>query len=131
LVRYENEQEEYYSEFGEGLTYCLGLFLAHEGKYYMDKENFKDSKYMTRPNFVEKMFFSGAGDHVGGTDTSTVYNTRLKKRIEVFKSKIYKWHNWDGKPNEKSVIWAIKEAKDLLAEIDKVCLGVNVSKGYE
>jgi len=29
------------SKFGKGLTYCLGLFLAHEAKYFHDKEQYK------------------------------------------------------------------------------------------
>ena len=115
------------SEFGKGLTYCLGLFLAHAERYYMEdlkKENTGFAgKYLT--------WFNGSSDHLYDIQTDSIKDKKLKKRIVVFKDKCLNWGH--GFPKEgvtkENMIWAVQEAKDILRLIDEKCLGVKTVKG--
>ncbi len=111
------------SEFGKGLCYCLGLFLAHaEGWRWKDKkisENLIDS--------YAGMWFMAASDHL--YDIQIDYAPKhLRKRIKRFSDKSI---NWRLDPTtEENVLWAIQEAKDLLRLIDKAN-GIPTGRGYE
>jgi len=113
------------TEFGKGLVYCLGLFLAHAEHYKYD-----DYKEKERP----MMFFSGASDHLYELQTDKIRPFELKKRVEAFAEKCIEWgHGIDMyKAKKEDVVWAIQEAKDLLRLIDQEILGIETKKGdYE
>ena len=103
------------SEFGKGLTYCLGLFLAHaERKKYLDDYG---------------VWFNGSADHLYEIDPSTL-PSRLKGRVNKFQNKCLEWRLSFAtqKPTKDDFEWAIQEAKDLLRLIDKN-FGVKTKKG--
>ncbi len=49
------------SEFGKGLCYCLGLFLAHKGRITSDVKTYKS---IGDGNRAYSMWFYGATDHL-------------------------------------------------------------------
>ena len=99
------------SEFGKGLTYCLGLFLAHAER----------KEYVLMGKIDVSLWFNGAGDHLFEMDTSNVTDASLKDRLDTFRDKVLDWRMCiDGQEiglTEKR--WAIEEAKELLRLIDK------------
>ena len=113
------------SDFGKGLTYCLGLFLCHseQDKYLPPKE-----KKLGICNV--RTWFYGASDHLMELDSSIVKNERLKNRIDCFVKKCWTWRFPSRKhenPTEKDKEWAIDEAKKLLFLLDKY-FGVKAKK---
>lgn len=99
------------SEFGTGLSYCLGLFLAHAER---------NTPFST--NIKYEMWFYGASDHLFELQTKQAPK-HLRKRLKAFQNKCIKWRSIIpskyGKPTQKNFIWAVKEAKHLLMLIDK------------
>ena len=130
------------SEFGKGLTYCLGLFLCHSerdlfgsakggGKKYeeeMDKRmvgnnSKKDYSYST------ELWFNGASDHLYDLQIPEELPIPLKKRLAQFQNKIINWgHGFHCDVTKEDKAWAIQEAKELLILIDKFH-GVKIQKG--
>ena len=107
------------SEFGKGLTYNLGLFLAHA-----------DRAQITISGKVDySLWFNGAADHLYEIEVSVIFKEKLKKRISKFQSKCLNWRlSWNTKAaTQKDFEWAINEAKTLLIEIDKT-MGIDVIK---
>ena len=95
------------SEFGKGLTYCLGLFLAHAervNKSFSEKDRYG-------------MWFNAAGDHVFDLQTEKAPNKSLVKRCKKFRGKVLTWRM--EKATKSDFSWAIQEAKDLLRLIDR------------
>jgi len=125
------------SEFGKGLSYCLGLFLAHADSYILNKQLYQElrkegdaEKYLTK-ELAAELFFNGASDHLYELQWQKAKSKRLQSRLRNFADKCLKWgHGFDpnNKPTEKDVQWAIQEAKNLLRLIDKEN-GVPVCKG--
>lgn len=136
--RADREFSEPSSEFGKGLTYCLGLFLAHaEGAMY-DEMRFREMAHKGKgepyKNWPE-MWFYGAGDHVIDLQTE-VKNSELKTRLETFKKKVLAWRfnhlHEASEATSDDVQWALKEAKALLLEIDSKMIGIETEQGgYE
>ena len=122
------------SEFGKGLTYCLGLFLCHSERDYVVRDGFAKTKedkecleIITRP----AMWFYGAADHLFGLQIPETLSESLQKRLRKFRAKVLSQRlPMDPKDNatEKDKAWAIQEAKDLLRLIDKFH-GVKTQKG--
>ena len=105
--------EETDSEFGKGCVYCLGLFLAHE------------SMKTSNPWH----WFNGASDHLYELEIPDSFPVELKDRIELFTHKALEWgHGYERNGTEEDKRWALREAKDILMEIDKY-LGIQVIKG--
>lgn len=105
------------SEFGKGLSYCLGLFLAHA------------ERYETGINYNPVYWFTGAVDHLFDLEVEQAPK-KLKKRIKRFKRKCIRFRNLFSRyknPTEKDVFWSINEAKELLRLIDKAN-GINTKK---
>lgn len=124
------------SEFGKGLTYCLGLFLAHAERFQSDKEKYqllaeksgRDAKFLC--NTAPHMWFNGASDHLYELQWDQAPK-HLRGRLRKFQSKCLEWGHgtidWSS-VSEKDVMWSIQEAKDLLRLIDKAN-GISVEKG--
>lgn len=113
------------SEFGKGLCYCLGLFLAHESKY----ENVRNEKTISKMWVF--MWFNGANDHLYELQVPDTLPKYLQKRLQRFKKKCLNWgHGFDEDYllTEDDVIWAVNEAKELLRLIDNAN-GIKTIKG--
>lgn len=114
------------SDFGKGLTYCIGLFLAHADR--VEKYKNKTSGFGT--NWPE-MWFNGASDHCYELDISTIKDRKLHQKIEGWKKKVFNWgHGFPKqKATEKDVDWALNEAKKILRIIDERLLKTTTIKG--
>lgn len=115
------------SEFGQGLCYCLGLFLCHSERDYLITKNDIEKGIINKPY----LWFYGAADHLFELQIPDTLPTSLQNRLKTFQSKVLHWRlPMDKKDNatEEDKIWAIKEAKDLIREIDKF-YGIKVIKG--
>lgn len=125
------------TQFGMGLTYNLGLFLAHEKDDYVwgqKKEELKKSTSMNEEHMTE-MWFNSSSDHLYDLEISKKFPLKLQKKIRLFQDKCLNWGHgfgiggWKyGKPNQKSVEWALEEARTILREIDKF-LKIKSKKG--
>jgi hypothetical protein len=110
------------SEFGRGLTYCLGLFLCHSERTRYEG--------LTKGRDIE-LWFNGAGDHLFDLEVPETLPVRLQRRLRSFQRKVLGWRNtWgeDKPPTKDDKKWAIKEAKTLLRLIDKH-FGVKTQEG--
>lgn len=117
---YNKYNDPNYSEFGRGLAYNLGLFLAHTAKYEYYKEIHK-TPYPEQMSYMdEEMFFNGASDHVYDllVENAPIH---LQPRLQEFKDKCLHWgHGYtEPHPTKSDVYWSIQEAKNLLLELDK------------
>lgn len=107
------------SDFGKGLTYCLGLFLAHAERYSRDGEN--ESIKDILKNSWPRLWFNAASDHLYELVIPGALPEELKTRLATLQSKALHWGGGFGTPEAtpKNVEWAIQEAKDLLRAIDQ------------
>jgi hypothetical protein len=104
------------SDFGKGLTYCLGLFLCHA-----ERDRHADEKL--RALIGADSWFNGASDHLYEMEIPEALPEPLRKRLGEFQDKCLSWgHGFgmDGRAaaTDKDREWAIDEAKSLLMEID-------------
>ncbi len=121
------------SEFGRGLTYCLGLFLAHVeglGNSISNYERLRESNpdLFSEESAVE-MWFNGAADHLFELEVDSG-PVELRERLALLQSRCLHWRlSMGGDPaTREDAHWAIQEAKDLLRLIDEAH-GVPVCKG--
>jgi hypothetical protein len=121
------------SEFGKGLCYNLGLFLAHAYKLHTTIEQYRE---MRKTKAVENaqppintlfsddsaasMWFNGAGDHLFELQVKAA-PMHLRKRLGAFQDKVLQLRIpiKDKDATLKAAEWAIEEAKELLLLIDK------------
>ena len=110
------------SEFGKGLTYCIGLFLMHaeRNKTGMTKEFLEDR--------WPEMWFNGASDHVCELETSIIQDEKLRKEVNAWRDKLLHWGHGFSEPHPKpeDIDWAIEKAKEFLRIIDGELLGIEV-----
>ena len=92
------------SDFGKGLTYCLGLFLCHDERKIKEGES-------------AMIWFNGAADHLYDLEIPDSLPNNLPSRLEDFKNSCLKWRLTDPTLEDKN--WAIKTAKMFLLEIDR------------
>ena len=120
----EEETEEDDSEFGKGLTYCIGLFLAHEA---MHRAGLK-----LKDGWDANLWFNGASDHLYELQIPESYPDELKGRLLSFKERVLDHGHGSGlmerNVTPKDIAWALEEAKALLREIDGIS-GVDTMKG--
>lgn len=102
------------SEFGKGLAYCLGLFLAHaEGK-----------------DLSAHLWFNVASDHLYDLQIPETLPVSLAGSLRTFSAKVLCWgHGFrnEAKATEKDKTWAIDRAKELLRKVD-MAYGVETQK---
>lgn len=105
------------SEFGKGLTYCLGLFLAHEER---------------AESYSPDLWFNGASDHLYELQIPETLPVRLAGSLRTFRDKVLYWgHAFKDKATEKDKAWALAEVRELLRKVDEA-YGVKTQKGeYE
>lgn len=113
------------SEFGSGCAYCLGLFLMHT-----ERDLHTEEKLEAVGVNPASIWFNGASDHLYGLHASKKFPAQLSQRIEDFKAQCLSWgHGFhDVPPTKENKKWAIKEALEILMEIDSF-LDVDVIKG--
>lgn len=111
------------SEFGKGLTYCLGLFLAHA-------ERLKDKKVKEILGESEDLWFNGASDHLYELQIPENLPADLSNRLAILRDKCLEWgHGYkESKATKQDRDWSIQETKDLLREIDSF-YGIKTEKG--
>jgi hypothetical protein len=107
------------SEFGSGVVYPLGLFLAHAERYQDE---------MSKDSHCAWTWVCASSDHLIDLKVDKIKNIKLKKRIKVFVDKCFEMRGISHKATQQDVDWAIKEAKDILFEIDKI-IGSKPIKG--
>lgn len=122
------------SEFGKGLAYCLGLFLAHAERMEKQIEQYRKLKeanpVVFRDDDSAEMWFNGAADHLFELQVESAPEN-LRPRMKLFQDKCLEWrlsYNNSPKATSDDVKWAIQEAKDLLREIDNAA-GILTEKG--
>jgi len=98
------------SEFGKGLTYCIGLFLAHSERKQMSYGLSKKNDY--------RMWFNGAADHLYEMQIPDNLSPKLFSRLEKFQDFCIAYR-LNPACTKDDFEWAINEAKLLLLEIDK------------
>lgn len=115
------------SEFGKGLTYCLGLFLAHAERWAGKKG--KELEKIMKDDFSE-LWFNSASDHLCELQIPESLPKVLRARLTLLRDKAIHWgHNFKPpKATKRDMSWAIQEAKDLLRLIDKHW-GIETKKG--
>lgn len=98
------------SEFGKGLAYCLGLFLAHAERHGgLGQES----------EINATVWFNGAADHLVEMDTDNAPK-KLEKRLIKFKDKCLDFRQGlSNTPTAADFYWAVLEAKELLRLLDK------------
>lgn len=122
------------SEFGQGLCYCLALFLCHSERDFIVNDGFAKTK--AEKECLEiinrtSLWFYGAADHLFDLEIPENLPTSLKRRLKKFKGKVLCWRLPMGiqiESTKEDKYWAIQEAKDLIRLIDKH-YGVKTQKG--
>jgi len=124
----ESKKETKTTEFGMGLCYCLGLFLAHaERNMYGNKKAEEEAeKRMNKLgkvedySFIADMWFNAASDHLYELQIPKNLPEDLKKRLEILRAKVIHFgHGFCNDSREEDKTWAIEETKELLRLIDK------------
>jgi hypothetical protein len=112
------DKENNKSEFGDGLTYCLGMFLAHAEKDLDGK-------------FRGQLWFNAASDHLYGMNIPGNFPKELKDRLTKFRNDVLDKGHGSGMMKqfkEKDIQASLEEAKDLLLSIDRL-FGIESNKG--
>jgi hypothetical protein len=112
------EQEE--SDFGKGFVYCIGLFLGHADAYHKER---KCLKMDLMRDEVAKVWISGASDHLIELQVPENLPPDIKKKVGEFTEKVFELRSCGCK--HKDVLWTIKEAQDILIEVDKYSFELN------
>ena len=116
--------DEDQSEFGKGLCYCLGLFLAHTASLQQGIDRYKKLRESNPDLFDEnsavEMWFNAAADHMYDIQPEAAPTEDLGKRVRLLAYKCIGWRGImsDVPPTLKDAEWAIQESKDLLRLID-------------
>ena len=129
--------EKKISEFGKGLTYCLGLFLAHEerfGEFLKCNQEIEEKMKEKFPDYnpekrAAELWFNASSDHLYELKIPKILPQNIKRRLRLLRSKCLSWgHGFGldkspyGVADEEKFRWAIDEAKELLMLIDKFYL---------
>jgi hypothetical protein len=100
------------SEFGKGLTYCLGLFLAHAERHRKEKGLIDGLK--------PSIWFNGSSDHLYDLVIPNNLPLNLQKRLADLKDKCIEWgHGFKIEATMDELNWSLEEAKELLRLIDE------------
>lgn len=119
-------EDDYHSEFGRGLTYCLGLFLAHAEKTPrgLSQSEIKNGALDKYAN----LWFNGANDHLRELQIPESLPEGLKKDLSDFVAFCFSCDTLSGSPTHSDVSKAINWAKRLLFRIDQA-IGIDVGRG--
>jgi hypothetical protein len=102
------------SEFGKGLSYCLGLYLEHAWMWRSagSRDEIKGGALL---------WANGASDHLYELEIPENLPMELQARLKAFREKNLNWgHGFKGsEPTIADMNDSISEAHNLLLEIDK------------
>lgn len=115
------------SEFGRGLTYNLGLFLAHAERINEYRRLKSTNPKSTNPY---SLWFYGAADHLFELEIPKNLSKLLQGRLAKFQARCLDLRlplDKQKEATETDYKWAIQEAKDLLRFIDNN-MGVKTEK---
>ena len=110
--------DEVESEFGKGLTYCLGMFLAHAERITYFGSKIMDDGGESMKQRTINSWFNGASDHLFELVIPETLPKDLQDRLKSFQKKCCENSMWDV--TEKDIDMALSEAKEFLREIDDV-----------
>ncbi len=102
------------SEFGQGLTYCLGLFLAHKERI-KEYEKLQKSIGMDHPY---NLWFNGAADHLYDLQIPEFLPADIQLDLRTLYDKSMGWR-LSSNVTKENFDWAIDLAFDLLRRIDE------------
>jgi len=100
------------SEFGRGLVYCLGLFIAHQGMFKDDSQ------------FKEAYWYNAATDHLAEIETSPIKDDSLRTEIDVWVGEMFK-KRYKYNHNTAEIAEDVTKAKEFLCRIDRSVCGVD------
>lgn len=113
------DEEQERSEFGTGLTYCLGLFLCHTERFYDTyNENYR--------RIVMPGWFNGASDHLYDI-AEEGYPEHIVEKVKELIAFAFEYRYKDC--TEDDIYKAKHMALEILMMIDKDMLGVKVIRG--
>jgi len=113
------DKEKNETEFGQGLCYNLGLFLAHADRIKGDKAMWEKAGL---PHRIYEMWFYAAGDHLYNFCWELAPTKELQERCKAFQRQVLTFRlpmDDKIKVTKKEYDWAISTAKELLMLIDK------------
>lgn len=118
------------SEFGRGLTYNLGLFLAHEGQAREFRKTYEGVYKKSEADRWASLWFNASSDHLYELQNPETLPAKIRQRLDKFRKKCLHWGQGFTPPEAKpkDVLWALQEARNLLRAIDKHH-GVETKKG--
>jgi len=117
--------EEKESEFGKGITYCLGLFLCH-----IENFNIYEPADPQVRDVMAKTWFYGSTDHLYEID-ETGCTDEINKMITELKNFAFDRRNCVNGTRE-DIRKCKRMALDILMKIDENVLRTNVVRGsYE
>jgi hypothetical protein len=118
VCAYRNKKEEYMdeeirseSEFGQGFTYCLALFLMHVNMEIVNE--------LRKPNGILNdwsIWFNGAADHLYEMEIPENLPEELKGKCEGFRDQCIDWRLTLATKEDYN--WAIEKALEILREYD-------------
>jgi len=106
--------KKYKSDFGKGLTYCLGLFLAHAER---DLE-----RGINPESQIRRGWYNASSDHLYDMVIPENLPKSLKNRLIKFRTNVLDKGHGSGllkEYSEKDINNSINEAKELLILIDR------------
>lgn len=118
------------SEFGKGLTYCLGMFIAHEHWIRKLREIEQKCQGELFEGVFPRMWFDGAADHLYGLYIPESLPEEIKHDLETLRKRSIhlKCARSEGKVEWDTVHWALDYARKILRDIDEY-LGAETEKG--
>ena len=135
-----HKPDAYLAQFGSGLCYSLGLFLAHEGNFkyvlaevemlasdgalqFTDEERRNPAKALA---VIERLaairWFSHSVNPLRNLVMPPTLPEALRRRLQAFRDKCVRWSlsERSAQPGVKQVAWALNEARELLRQIDEL-----------
>ena len=120
------------SDFGKGLTYCIGMFVGHQERAFELKKMYEKIDNNNRGWGWPEIWLDGAADHLFDLSVAGIRSNapKLAEEICVWREKCLHWRlaMGEGKATEENVMWAVEQAKELLRQIDEACLGTKTGK---
>ena len=116
------EKEEEGSEFGKGMTYCLGNFLAHE---WLHRPKGDDKNKELYP---ASSWFNAATDHLYEIEIPKALPEGLKERIKEFRTEMLNLGHGRGLLND-DVTW--QQVEEALKECRKIMMLIDEHMGVE
>ncbi len=119
MIEQKQAPEVETSEYGSGLCYCLGLFLAHAGDLDRRRQHYRSVGHFDSEAFERWM--AGGYDHLSELQIEAA-PPGIRGRVEEFVNKCLEFVeplDLDKLLTLDEAEWTIREAKELLRLIDE------------